>query len=190
MDTPRRRPPFWSAIRRGARAFDVVGDAKTADGWTAAALRWLLCAFAFGAVCLAARVCVSAAPLAESDFAIALYGSLLALFLIYVPLSPAVYGMIFRLRARRGLRSAIVSIAVYAPIFGLAANASLIALSSLAPFADGGDGADAVSFGDWTTLAPVMGVVASALTGAGVSHSKSSARAAARHNRPPILRAN
>ena len=163
MDTPRRRPPFWSAIRRGARSFDVVGDAKTADGWTAAALRWLLRAFAFGAVCLAARVCVSATPLAESDFAIALYGSLLALFLIYVPLSPAVYGMIFRLRARRGLRSALIAIAVYAPIFGLAANASLIALSSLAPFADGGDGASAVSF-DWTTLAPVMGIVASALT--------------------------
>ena len=164
MDTPRIRPPSWSAIRRGARSFDVVGDAKTADGWTAAALRWLLRAFAFGAVCLAARVCVSATPLAESDFAIALYGSLLALFLIYVPLSPAVYGMIFRLRARLGLRSALVSIAVYAPIFGLAANASLIALSSLAPFADGGEGASAVSFGDWTTLALVMGVVASALT--------------------------
>ena len=141
-----------------------MGDAKTADGWTAAALRWLIRAFAFGAVCLAARVCVSATPLAESDFAIALYGSLLALFLIYVPLNPAVYGMIFRLRARRGLGSALVSIAVYAPIFGLAANASLIALSSLAPFADGGEGASAVSFGDWTTLALVMGVVASALT--------------------------
>ena len=141
-----------------------MGDAKTADGWTAAALRWLLCTFAFGTVCLAARVCVSATPLAESDFAIALYGSLLALFLIYVPLSPAVYGMIFRLRARRGLRSALVSIAVYAPIFGLAANASLIALSSLAPFADAGDGASAVPLGDWAPFALVMGVVASALT--------------------------
>ena len=88
MDTPRIRPPSWSAIHRGARAFDVVGDAKTADGWTAAALRWLLCAFAFGAVCLAARVCVSATPLAESDFAIALYAPLTMLFLIYVLLSP------------------------------------------------------------------------------------------------------
>lgn len=141
-----------------------MGDAKTADGWTAAARRWLIRAFAFGAVCLAARVCVSAAPLAESDFAIALYGNLLALFLIYVPLSPAAYGMIFRLRARRGLRSGLIAIAVYAPIFGLAANASLIALSSLAPFADGGEGASAVPLGDWTTLALVMGVVASALT--------------------------
>lgn len=153
-----------TAKRAWSFAFDVVGDAKTADGWTAAALRWLLRAFAFGAVCLAARVCVSATPLAESDFAIALYGSLLMLFLIYVLLSPAVYGMIFRLRARRGLRSALIAIAVYAPIFGLAANAMIIAALTLEPFADGGEGASAVPLGDWAPFAPVMGVVASALT--------------------------
>ena len=141
-----------------------MGDAKTADGWTAAARRWLIRAFAFGAVCLAARVCVSATPLAESDFAIALYGSLLALFLIYVPLSPAAYGMVFRLRARRGLRSALVSIAVYAPIFGLAANGVIIAALTLEPFADGGEGASAVPLGDWAPFALVIGAVASALT--------------------------
>ena len=153
-----------TAKRAWAFAFDVVGDAKTADGWTAAALRWLIRAVAFGAVCLAARVCVSATPLAESDFAAALYGSLLMLFLVYVLLSPAVYGMIFRLRARRGLRSALIAIAVYAPIFGLAANAMIIAALALEPFADGGEGASAVPLGDWAPFALVMGVVASALT--------------------------
>jgi len=153
-----------TAKRAWSFGFDVVGDAKTADGWTAAALRWLLRAFAFGAVCLAARVCVSATPLAESDFAIALYGSLLMLFLAYVLLSPAAYAMIFRLRARRGLRSALIAIAVYAPIFGLAANAMIIAALTLEPFADGGEGASAVPLGDWAPFALVMGVVASALT--------------------------
>ena len=153
-----------TAKRAWAFMFDVVGDAKTADGWRAAALRWLLRAFAFGAVCLAARVCVSATPLAESDFAAALYGSLLLLFLVYVLLSPAVYAMIFRLRARRGLRSVLIAIAVYAPIFGLAANAMIIAALTLEPFADGGEGASAVPLGDWTPFALVMGVAASALT--------------------------
>ena len=152
------------AKRAWSFGFDVVGDAKTADGWTAAARRWLLCTFAFGAVCLAARVCVSATALSESDFAIALYGSLLMLFLAYVLLSPAVYGMIFRLRARRGLRSALIAIAVYAPIFGLAANAMIIAALALAPFADGGEGASAVPLGDWAPFALAMGVIASALT--------------------------
>ena len=153
-----------TARRAWAFMFDVVGDAKTVDGWRAAALRWLLCTFAFGAVCLAARVCVSATPLAESDFAIALSGSLLMFFLAYVLLSPAAYAMIFRLRARRGLRSALIAIAVYAPIFGLAANAMIIASLTLKPFADGGEGASAVPLGDWAPFALVMGAVASALT--------------------------
>ena len=153
-----------NAKRAWAFAFDIVGDAKTADGWTAAARRWIIRAVAFGAVCLAARVCVSATALSESDFAIALYGSLLMLFLAYVLLSPAVYAMIFRLRARRGFRSVLIAIAVYAPIFGLAANAMIIASLTLRPFADGGEGASAVPLGDWAPFALAMGVIASALT--------------------------
>ena len=72
--------------------------------------------------------------------------------------------MIFRLRARRGLRSALIAIAVYAPIFGLAINAAIVASLALAPFADGGEGASAVPLGDWAPFALAMGVIASALT--------------------------
>ena len=49
-----------TAKRAWAFMFDVVGDAKTVDGWRAAALRWLLRAFAFGAGYPAAWVCVMA----------------------------------------------------------------------------------------------------------------------------------
>ena len=172
MDTTtERRPRSRSAIRGGARvsavkrawsfAFDVVGDAKTADGWTPAALRWLIRAIALGAVCLIARVGVAAT---ESDFAAALYAPLFAFFLIYALFSPAVYAMIFRLRARRGLRSAVVSAALYAPIFGLAAGVAVSLSSALSPFADGGGSASDVSFGNWTAFALIMGVAASALT--------------------------
>ena len=178
MDTTtERRPRSRSAIRGGARlsaakrawsfAFDVVGDAKTADGWTPAALRWLIRAIALGAVCLVARVGIAAAPfLADEGIAAALYAPLFALFLIYALLSPAVYAMMFRLRARRGLRSAIASAALYAPIFGLAASAVMaVSLSSpLSPFADGGGSASGVSFGNWTAFALIMGAAASALT--------------------------
>lgn len=158
MDTTMtaRFPRFWSAL-------DVVGDAKTADGWTAAALRCLIRAVALGAVCLIARVGLAAT---ESDFAAALYAPLFALFLIYALLSPAVYAVTFRLRARRGLRSAVVSAALYAPIFGLATSAAIaISLSSpLSPFADGGGRASDVSLGNWAAFALTMGVAASALT--------------------------
>ena len=156
-----------AAKRAWSFAFDVVGDAKTADGWTPAALRWLIRAIAFGAVCIIARVGVSASPfLADEGVAAALYAPLFALFLIYALLSPAVYAMIFRLRARRGLRSAAVSAALYAPIFGLAASAGVaVSLSSpLSPFADGGGSASGVSFGNWTALALIIGIAASALT--------------------------
>ena len=151
-----RLPRFWSAL-------DVVGDAKTADGWTAAARRCLVRAVALGAVCIIARVGVAAT---ESDFAAALYAPLFALSLIYALLSPAVYAMIFRLRARRGLRSAVASAALYAPIFGLATSAAIaISLSpTLSPFADGGGRASDVAFGNWTAFALIMGVAASALT--------------------------
>ena len=46
----------------------------------------------------------------------------------------------------------------------MAANAAIVAALTLAPFADAGEGASAVSFGDWTLFAAFMGVVASALT--------------------------
>ena len=143
--------------------FDVVGDAKTADGWRAAALRWLLRAFAFGAGCPAAWVCAMAiyalalcvlgTPFLLADgFVLSLYTALTALVLIYVLVSPAVYGMMFRLRARRGFRSVLAAVAVYAPIFGLAANAVIIALSLLVPVpsADAGEGAPDCSLGDLT----------------------------------------
>lgn len=160
MDTTTAiRPRSWRF------AFDVVGDAKTADGWMPASLRWLVRAVALGAVCLIARLGIAATPiLAESEIAIALYAPLFAFFLAYALLSPAVYAMMFRLRARRGLRSALVSIALYAPIFGLAANAAIVAWLALAPFAGVGAGASDASFGNWTAFALVMGVAASALT--------------------------
>lgn len=173
MDTTTsRRPRAWRF------AVDVVADAKTADGWTAAALRCLIRAVALGAVCLIALVGFSAIPfLSESEIAAALFAPLFALFLIYALLSPAVCAMIFRLRARRGLRSAIVSIALYAPIFGLAANGALSTASAatFSQFADLGAGARVVSFGDWTPVAAVLGVAASALTAAAHGVGKPSA---------------
>ena len=176
-----RLPRFWSAL-------DVVGDAKTADGWTAAARRCLVRAIALGAVCLIARVGVAAT---ESDFADALYAPLFALSLIYALLSPAVYAMIFRLRARRGLRSAVVSAALYAPIFSLATSAAIaISLSpTLSPFADGGGRASDVAFGNWTAFALTMGVAASALTALAHRMGKAPAPPPG-HNRKPTLRAD
>ena len=151
-----------TAKRAWAFMFGVVGDAKTVDGWRAAALRWLLRAFAFGAGYLAAWVCVMAiyalalcvlaTPFLLADgFALSLYTALTALVLIYVLVSPAVYGMMFRLRARRGFRSVLATVAVYAPIFGLAVNAVIIALSLLVPIpftTDAGEGAPDCSLGD------------------------------------------
>ena len=153
-----------TANRAWAFMFDIVGGAKTVDGWRAAALRWLLRAFAFGAGYPAAWVCVMAiyalalcvleTPFLLADgFVLSLYTALTALILIYVLISPAVYAMMFRLRARRGLRSVLATVVVYAPIFGLAVNVVIIALSLLVPIpftTDAGEGAPDCSLGDLT----------------------------------------
>ena len=152
-----------TAKRAWAFMFDIVGDAKTADGWRAAAVHiFALCLIA-AAFYPAAKVCLLVMPfIKESVIAISLYRTAGIILLACAILAPTIYAAIFRLRAGRGWGGALAATTIYSPIFGLALSVSFAAAALL--FGE----ADSAFSMSWIAgsipFALVLGPAASALT--------------------------
>lgn len=149
-----------------AWTFRFIVDAATVDGWTPALVQILVLWLAAAALYPAARVYLWIVPsLAESDVAMILYRTAAAFLCVLAIVSPAVYAATFRLRARRGFRSAVVTAVLYAPIFVLAAGA---VSAATALFWGADDVLSQSQVADWTSFALVIGPAFSALTALGV----------------------
>ena len=152
-----------TAKRAWAFMFDVVGDAKTVDGWRAAAVHILALCLMAAAFYPAAKVCLLVMPfIEESVIAISLYRTAGIILLTCAILAPTIYAAIFRLRAGRGLGGALAATAIYSPIFGLALSVSFAASALLF-----GEAHSAFSM-SWIAgsipFALILGPAASALT--------------------------
>ena len=152
-----------TAKRAWAFMFDVVGDAKTVDGWRAAAVHILALCLTAAAFYPAAKVCLLVMPfIEESVIAISLYRTAGIILLAYAILAPTIYAAIFRLRAGRGLASALAATAMYSPIFGLALSVSFAASAFL--FGEANSAFSMSWIAGSIPFALVLGPAASALT--------------------------
>lgn len=170
MNTTPRQPRalgggLLNAVKR-AWTFRFIVDPATVDGWTPAIVQILALWLAAAALYPAAKVCLWIMPsLAESDVAVILYRTAAAFLCVLAIVSPAVYAATFRLRARRGFRSAAITAVLYAPIFVLAAGA---VSAAIALFWGADDALSQSRVADWMSFALIMGPVFSALTALGV----------------------
>ena len=110
-------------------------------------------------------------------------GALLCAFAI---VSPAVCATTFRLMARRGFRSAVITDVLYAPMFGLAAGAALAATARFW----GAVGALSQIFGHRCDAVRASHRSRHWRADGGCVSDWESARTSARHSRQPILRAD
>ena len=150
-----------TAKRAWAFMFHLPARAKTADGWTRAAVHILALCLAAGASYAAASAGRRMMPsIAETRLAEISSDAVWFFLLVPALLSPAVYGLTFRLRAARGFAGSLAAVVMYAPIFGLA----LIGTLSLSIARDNGADAafDNLLSGNWVGLTLIAGLIASA----------------------------